>query len=112
MCGKPECRCVRRKDPIKHGPYHYLSYTFEGKSHTGGDEFAALLPQTTLEEVQALAERVCFGFGSHSFAGEAAMDIDSLTFSIGVAGCAGSADSSVLLIEAADQARWEERVRF
>ena len=34
VCGKPWCRCARKKDPVKHGPYHYLSYTFQGKSHT------------------------------------------------------------------------------
>jgi len=34
VCGKPGCRCKREKNPVLHGPYHYLSYTFEGKSHT------------------------------------------------------------------------------
>ena len=34
VCGRPGCQCGRKKNPIKHGPYHYLSYTFEGKSHT------------------------------------------------------------------------------
>lgn len=34
VCGKPGCRCIREKDPQRHGPYYYLSYTFEGKSYT------------------------------------------------------------------------------
>lgn len=34
VCGKPGCRCSRPKNPVRHGPYHYLSYTFEGKSYT------------------------------------------------------------------------------
>jgi len=34
VCGKPGCRCRRKKKPAKHGPYHYLSYTFKGKSYT------------------------------------------------------------------------------
>ncbi len=34
VCGKPGCRCARKKKPQKHGPYHYLSYTFKGRSHT------------------------------------------------------------------------------
>lgn len=34
VCGKPGCRCGRAKDPVKHGPYHYLSYTFQRKSYT------------------------------------------------------------------------------
>ena len=38
VCGKPGCRCIRKKNPVKHGPYHYLSYTFNSKSYT---EFVA-----------------------------------------------------------------------
>jgi hypothetical protein len=34
VCGKPGCRCVRPKNPIRHGPYYYLSYTLGGRSHT------------------------------------------------------------------------------
>lgn len=34
VCGKPGCRCARKRSPRKHGPYHYLSCTFEGKSYT------------------------------------------------------------------------------
>ena len=34
VCGRPGCQCGRKNNPIKHGPYHYLSYTFQGKSHT------------------------------------------------------------------------------
>lgn len=50
VCGRPGCSCGREKDPIKHGPYHYLSYTFHGKSHT---EF---IREGTLEEVQKQVE--------------------------------------------------------
>ena len=46
VCGKPGCRCVRKKKPIKHGPYHYLSYTFKGKSYT---EF---VPESQLKQVK------------------------------------------------------------
>lgn len=34
VCGRPGCRCGRAENPVKHGPYHYLSYTLRGKSHT------------------------------------------------------------------------------
>lgn len=34
VCGKPGCKCTRSKNPVKHGPYYNLSYTFQGKSHT------------------------------------------------------------------------------
>jgi len=46
VCGKPGCRCARKRKPRKHGPYHYLSYTFEGKSHT---EF---IPAEQLQQVR------------------------------------------------------------
>lgn len=46
VCGKPNCRCARKKNPVKHGPYHYLSYTFKGRSHT---EF---VPADYLKEVK------------------------------------------------------------
>jgi hypothetical protein len=50
VCGRPGCSCAREKDPIKHGPYHYLSYTFRRKSYT---EF---IRQGTLSEVKAQVE--------------------------------------------------------
>jgi hypothetical protein len=34
VCGKPNCKCKTGKDPIKHGPYYYLSFTFKGKGRT------------------------------------------------------------------------------
>ena len=34
ICGSPGCKCKDKKNPIKHGPYYNLSFTFEGKSHT------------------------------------------------------------------------------
>jgi len=32
VCGTPGCRCKDPKNPVKHGPYHQLSYTWRGKS--------------------------------------------------------------------------------
>lgn len=49
VCGKPGCRCARKRKPLKHGPYHYLSYTFEGKSYT---EFV------TAEQLQEVRKEV------------------------------------------------------
>lgn len=34
ICGSVNCKCKNKKNSIKHGPYHYLSYTFKGKSYT------------------------------------------------------------------------------
>ncbi|MCP4134385.1 MAG: hypothetical protein GY754_25655 [bacterium] len=34
VCGTPNCKCKRGKNPIKHGPYYQLSFTFNGKGRT------------------------------------------------------------------------------
>jgi hypothetical protein len=34
VCGKPRCRCKDPKNPILHGPYHYLSHRYEERSQT------------------------------------------------------------------------------
>lgn len=34
ICGNPDCRCKDKKEPVKHGPYNNLSYTFRGRRHT------------------------------------------------------------------------------
>jgi hypothetical protein len=32
VCGTPGCRCKDPNNPVKHGPYHQLSFTWRGKS--------------------------------------------------------------------------------
>jgi len=34
ICGNPTCKCKDPHDPVKHGPYYNLSYTFHGRSKT------------------------------------------------------------------------------
>lgn len=34
VCGKKDCRCKDPDNPIKHGPYHQLSFSISGKSST------------------------------------------------------------------------------
>lgn len=34
VCGKPGCRCKDPEKPKKHGPYHQLSFTLNGRSST------------------------------------------------------------------------------
>ena len=34
ICGTPGCKCKDKENPIKHGPYSNLSYTFKRKSST------------------------------------------------------------------------------
>jgi len=55
VCGKPGCRCGRAKDPVKHGPYHYVSYTFGGKSFT---EFVAKKDVAKVRREVATYERL------------------------------------------------------
>mgnify|MGYP007063453931 CR=1 FL=1 len=33
-CGKVNCRCQDKTQPIKHGPYHQLSWSINGKRST------------------------------------------------------------------------------
>lgn len=33
-CGNKKCRCHDPKDPIRHGPYHYLSHRYQDKCQT------------------------------------------------------------------------------
>jgi hypothetical protein len=51
VCGTPGCRCKDPKNPRKHGPYHYLSYSFQRKSTT------VFVPQECLAEMQECTER-------------------------------------------------------
>lgn len=34
VCGTPGCKCRRKKNPQKHGPYYQLSFSVKGKSST------------------------------------------------------------------------------
>ncbi len=34
ICGTPGCKCKDKKNPVKHGPYSNLNYTFKSKSKT------------------------------------------------------------------------------
>jgi len=31
-CGNPNCKCMSKKKPQPHGPFHKLSYVFKGKT--------------------------------------------------------------------------------
>ncbi len=45
VCKTPNCICKRKDDPIKHGPYYYLSFTFNGKGRT------LSVPQDKIDEI-------------------------------------------------------------
>ena len=62
----------------------------------GGEEFVALLPETSMDEARAIAERVCKGIAAGM-----SPDLPSYTVSIGVAAASnGSADADELLSRA------------
>ena len=49
VCGTAGCRCKDPDHPRRHGPYHYLSYTFAGKGKTvfvGQDRLAEMQRRT------------------------------------------------------------------
>ena len=46
VCGKQGCRCKDKENPRKHGPYHQLSYAWNGRSTS---EFVKI---ADLEEVR------------------------------------------------------------
>lgn len=62
VCGRPGCRCGRATNPVRHGPYHYLSYTFQGKSYTefvSAKDLAKVKEQVrTYKRLRRLVERL------------------------------------------------------
>jgi hypothetical protein len=34
ICGTPGCKCKDEENPVKHGPYSNLNFTFKGRSRT------------------------------------------------------------------------------
>lgn len=65
----------------------------------GGEEFVALLPETTLIEARAVAERICKGI-----AVAASPDLPPYTVSIGVAATTNGSMSTNALLSKADEA--------
>lgn len=46
-CGNPNCRCRAKKDPVRHGPYRYLSHRYRNRTQT------ILLTDSKLPHAQA-----------------------------------------------------------
>ena len=70
----------------------------------GGEEFVALLPETSLGEARAIADRVCKGIAEGS-----AVNLPAYTVSIGVA-CAGNGVTDAdMLLSHADQALYRAK---
>lgn len=70
----------------------------------GGEEFVVLLPETSLTEACAVAERLRAAVADHPFAGRESQPGGMVTVSIGVAGYPADAKSDAELLEFADTA--------
>ena len=70
----------------------------------GGEEFAAILPETTKADALGLAEKMRRLIELHSFPGEEYQPNGQLTVSIGVAAVPEDTAESPLLLDAADRA--------
>lgn len=51
VCGKAGCKCKDAKNPVKHGPYHQLSFTLAGRSSS------VFIKQKDLSEVRRRIRR-------------------------------------------------------
>lgn len=71
----------------------------------GGEEFSILLPQTTSEEAQAIAERIRRNIEETDFVNR------KVTVSMGIASCSLELNSSDEVISAADKALYEAKRR-
>ncbi|MEG6586045.1 sensor domain-containing diguanylate cyclase [Dendrosporobacter sp. 1207_IL3150] len=70
----------------------------------GGEEFAVLLPETTLDEAHEIAERIRKAIEGHCFPNCVNQPKGILTVSVGVAGYPKYADTDIELINNADSA--------
>ena len=67
----------------------------------GGDEFALILPETSVHEAASIAERIQAGFGAHPFVADGRSPLPVAT-SIGIASHPGHGRTATELIAAAD----------
>ena len=70
----------------------------------GGEEFVALLPETSLSEASAIADRVCKGIAANT-----TNDLPAYTVSVGVAASAHVAMDANALLSSADKALYRAK---
>lgn len=75
----------------------------------GGEEFAILLPETTVDEAYAVAERIRSSIAEHPFPNGPSQPGGKLTVSIGISGYPGDAHSNIELVDYADAALYSAK---
>jgi two-component system cell cycle response regulator len=75
----------------------------------GGEEFVVIMPDTSLESAQRIAERIRLHVAGSPFRVHGADDLLSVTISIGVAATNGEGDTPALLLKRADEAVYEAK---
>ena len=78
-------------------------------SRYGGDQFAAILPETDAKSARRFAEKVRESVDAHYFPGEAGDVSEHLTVSVGVAAYPEDAEKHVALIDMAEGALYESK---
>ena len=71
---------------------------------TGGEEFAILLPDTAIDDAQALAERIRLAIAEYKFA-----TVGQVTISLGVTQCTGESDDDGVFAKRADEALYQAK---
>ncbi len=75
----------------------------------GGEEFVVVMPDTTLEDAQRIAERICMHVAGSPFRVLDGEELLSVTISIGVAVSLGPEDELRALLKRADQALYDAK---
>jgi diguanylate cyclase (GGDEF)-like protein len=78
-------------------------------SRYGGEEFTILLPQTTLKEAGAIADRLRRQIMSTKFPHGDSQPLGAVTISIGLSSLSSSVDSVEAMIRAADRALYHAK---
>jgi len=75
----------------------------------GGEEFVVIMPETTVEAAQRIAERIRLHVSGTPFRAAGGRHILTVTISIGVAATTGRRDTPSALIKRADEALYEAK---
>ncbi len=75
----------------------------------GGEEFVAIMPDTTVDAAERIAERIRRYISGSPFRVAHGSELLTVTISIGVAGTLGDTDTPEALLKRADEALYEAK---